>query len=278
MEHKILVFFIGVFFTTSTIWGQTTAIPDAAFENYLETHDANGNIVEVGDDNSLGDGIEANGLVFTDRINAALILSIDNLNINTLTGIEGFNNLETLICNNNNLLTLDVSSNLNLKSLLCGSNQLSDLDVSTNSNLEDLDCSSNQITALDVTNNTLLKSLNCSNNRITNIDVSQNIDVTSLSISNNRIDALLVNNNPDLESLFCASNQILALDLASNTNLKILDASNNSIINLDLSTINTVACPDPQTDPVTLCQGPSSINVSNNQLTSLYISNGFNDW
>lgn len=259
------------------ITAQTTAIPDANFESYLETHDANGNIVEVGDDTSMGDGVEGNGTVFTDRINTVTSLSISELEIVSLNGIEAFVALETLICNGNDLAALDISNNTNLINLLCSANQLTDIDISANTDLEELDCSDNQILSINVTNNVLLNRLNCSNNRISDIDISQNVDITSLSVSNNRIETLNIDVNTELESIYCASNQITALDVSSNTLLKVLDVSDNSIMALDLSAINTVACPDPQTDPVTACQGSSSINVSNNRLSSLIVSNGFND-
>ncbi|PQV46570.1 hypothetical protein CLV33_10968 [Jejuia pallidilutea] len=277
MKKKYLIFLLLTPFCGYILYAQKTAIPDANFEHYLETHDINGNEVAVGDDASLGDGVDANALVFTDRVNIVVSLTVSSLGINTLSGIEDFNSLETLICNGNNLSTLDVSNNINLRTLLCASNKLTGLNISSNANLEDIDCSNNQISILNVSNNPLLIDLRCANNRILDIDISQNTNLTSASISNNRISSLDIGNNTKLESLFCASNQITVLDTSANTNLKTLDASNNSISNLDLSTINTVACPDPQTDPVTLCQGPSSINVSNNQLTSLYLSNGFND-
>lgn len=271
-----ILFFINLF-TICLVEAQTTNIPDVNFENYLETHNANGGVVALGDDTSMGDGIEGNATVFTNRIEEVTSLVINDLGILQLNGIEGFNALEILICNGNELSNLDVSNNLNLKSLLCSSNQLTVLDIAANTNLEELDCSGNQLTLLDVSNNLSLEEINCSDNRISDIDVSQNTALTSLSVSNNRINTLLVNGNLDLESLFCASNQIAVLDVSVNTNLKVLDVSNNLITNLDLSAINTVACPDPQTDPIALCQGASSINVSNNQLTALNIANGFND-
>ncbi|SEQ57313.1 hypothetical protein SAMN05421824_2012 [Hyunsoonleella jejuensis] len=277
MKTHILLFLYISLSICSLLWGQTTPIPDANFENYLETHDANGVEVDLGDDTSLGDGIANNGLVFSDRINVVATLNLSNLNINNASGIEDFDSLETLICNSNNLTNLNVSNNANLKSLLCGSNQLINLDISANINLEDLDCSNNQIVMLDVTNNSLLKSINCSDNRISIIDVSQNTELLSLSISNNRVNNLDITTNTSLESLYCASNQMVSLDVLANTYLKVLDVSNNAITTLDLTTINTVTCPNPQTDPITICQGTSSINVSNNQLMFLNIANGFSD-
>lgn len=277
MDNKFLVSIFVIVLVTFFSQAQTTTIPDANFENYLETHNANGGLVSLGDDTSLGDGIAGNNLVFTNRVDSVISLIINDLSIVNLDGIESFTALETLFCNGNNLSSLDVSNNINLKSLLCSSNQLTSLDVSANLNLEDLDCSDNQITALNLANNTELKQLTCTDNRLSNIDVSLNTALNTLAISNNRLTGLVTNNNVNLESLICANNQIISLDVSSNTNLKILDVSNNSISSLDLSTINTVTCPDPQTNPVTICQGASSINVSNNQLIVLTVANGFND-
>ena len=134
MEKKFFVFVLFILFGILTFQAQTTAIPDANFEDYLETHDNNGGLVDIGDDNSLGDGIADNGLVFTDRINTLLSLVISDLNIFDLTGIEDFTALETLICNANSLSVLNIANNTNLKTLLGSSNQLITLDNSLPTN------------------------------------------------------------------------------------------------------------------------------------------------
>ncbi len=262
----------------SFIEAQTTAVPDANFENYLETHAEDGSIVAVGDMLSMGDGIADNGLVLTERIEDVVLLDVSNLNIADLTGIEDFIALENLFCSNNSLAVLNISNNTNLIALACSSNSLISIDVSSNSNLETLDCSENQIQNLDVSSNFDLKSLTVSGNQIMVLDVSNNTELSVLNVSNNRISGeLVVNNNLNLESLYCASNQITTLNLSANTLLKNLDASGNALTNLDLTMINSVVCPDPQTDPMTICQGLSSINVSNNVLSSLVVANGYND-
>ncbi|GGI58110.1 T9SS type A sorting domain-containing protein [Winogradskyella haliclonae] len=199
---------------SSSLFSQTTSIPDANFENYLETHAEDGSEVNLGDANSMGDGIANNGLVFTDRITDVTSLNIIDLEIADLSGIEDFISLEILVCNDNRLSQIDVSLN------------------------------------------TSLKFLNVSNNRITG--------------------ALNFDSNTNLESLFCASNQINTLNLSTNTVLKNLEVSNNVLTSLDLSNINTLVCPDPQTNPLTLCQGAATINVSDNLLTSLIVANGYN--
>jgi len=276
-SNHIVVLFIMVLLSCFA-QAQTTTIPDANFEDYLETHAADGSVVDLGDDMSMGDGIANNGLVFTNRIDTVVLLNVSNLGITDLSGIEDFIALETLFCSSNDLDVINISNNSNLVSLTCGSNNLTDLNISNNSGLETLDCSENQLQSLDVNSNSELKNLSASGNQISTIDVSNNAELSVLNISNNRIEGeLMVANNSNLESLFCASNQITILNLSSNTLLKSLDASDNALTSLDLSTINTVVCPDPQTDPVTACQDLSSINVSRNLLSSLVVANGFND-
>ncbi|RNC86805.1 MAG: T9SS C-terminal target domain-containing protein [Winogradskyella sp.] len=208
----LLLFFLSA---SQLLRSQTTVIPDVNFEDYLETHTPDGVVVNVGDPESMGDGIANNSLVLTDRISGVTSLNLIDLNIADLSGIADFNSLEILVC---------------------------------------------------------------ADNRLSSIDISSNVNLTLLNVSNNRIVGnLAVNTNTNLESLFCSSNQISSLDLSQNIVLKNLDASNNMLIDLDLSTINTVICPNPQTNPETACQGTASINVARNQLTSLIVANGYND-
>ena len=277
MKNRAIVPFLILICIANVLSAQTT-IPDAIFEDYLETHTIDGTLVSVGDANSMGDGIANNSLVLTDQINMVTFLDVGGLGILDLTGIEDFVNLETLICSNNNLSNLDISNNTNLVSLLCGSNFLSSITISNNLNLESLNCSDNQIEELDLASNLALESLTASDNQLVSIDVSNNTNLNLLSISNNRITGdLLIDNNPDLESLFCSANQITGLDLSIHTVLKNLDVSDNALTALDLSFVNSVVCPDPQTDPVTICQSLATFNVSRNQLSSLIVANGYNE-
>lgn len=274
-KHALVSFFI-ILFAMPFLHGQTTAISDLNFEDYLETHDSNGNIVPVGPDN-MGDGVENNGFVLNTRIENVITLNVSNLDIINLSGIGGFTSLETLICSNNKLIDLDVSLNANLKTVLCGSNRISNLLLTNNLDLETLNCSNNQLNTLAVAALVSLKSLSCSNNQLISLDVSNNNALNSLNVSNNGITGeLVISNNTALESLFCASNQITTLNVNVNTALRNLDASNNLITDLDLSTINTAVCPTPQSNPPTACQGLATINVSQNNLSSLIINNIYN--
>jgi Leucine-rich repeat (LRR) protein len=58
----------------------------------------------------------------------------------SLVGIEAFTALVSLDCSNNNISTLDLSSNRSLQSLSVGKNLLTNLDLSSNNNLRSLNC------------------------------------------------------------------------------------------------------------------------------------------
>ena len=261
MKKHILISLLFILFVYSLLNAQTQ-IDDPNFEQAL---------IDLGIDK------EIDGFVETDSIKDVTYLEISKKNISNLEGIGGFLSLETLICDNNELISINVSANSNLKILLCGFNNLQTLDVLSNNALEVLDCTGNQISTLNTANNGLLEKLTCSDNRLNTIDITQNDKLKALTISNNQLNDLDVTKNLNLESLFCASNSISNLDLSKNGLLKNLDVSNNLIKILDLTDVNVVNCPDPQTNPLTPCQGLGSINVSNNQLTSLIVANDFND-
>ncbi|HUM24387.1 MAG TPA: hypothetical protein PLR80_06160, partial [Saccharofermentans sp.] len=110
--------------------------PDANFRNYvLSNHDKNRN-------NSL----DASEIAVTTQINVPFS------SISSLEGIEYFTALTKLDCYENNLTSLDVSSNTSLLSLNCSFNDLTTLDVSNNTVLKNLDCSTNGLTTLGVNN------------------------------------------------------------------------------------------------------------------------------
>ena len=117
-----------------TLAQTTTSIPDANFEQAL---------IDLGYDTG-----PTNGEVVTDSINTVTTLNVSGESIADLTGIEDFAMLDSLICYNNTLDTLDVSANSALTYLNCDNNQLDSLNVS--SNLTSLSCSHNNLTSLDV--------------------------------------------------------------------------------------------------------------------------------
>jgi len=172
-----------------------TLIPDGNFEDRL---------ILLGIDT---DG--KNGKVKTASIETLTDLSVINAGIKDLTGIQDFKSLKSLVCNANELTTIDISKNIALTELYCNNNLITTLDVSKNINLSYLACFDNQIAVLDVSKNLLLKTLSARNNKIAALDLSKNVL---------------------LETLICKDNVLTSLNLKNgkNTILSILDTRNNS--------------------------------------------------
>lgn len=176
---------------------QTTHVPDAIFEHYLETHDASGNVVSVGDSNSLGNGVDADTYITTSKIANLTTLAVNDLNIADLTGIEDFTSLTVLVASFNHLTTVDLSNNTNLSYLYINSNLLTGLNLNSNTSLISADLGYNNFSSIDLSNNTLL---------------------TTLSIRSNNISVLNLSMLPNFISLDCSYNQLTVLDVRNGNN------------------------------------------------------------
>lgn len=225
-------------------YAQYTLIPDANFEQAL-----------------IGLGIDSgaiDGKVLNSSISGIKSLEIRYTNISDLTGIEYFTNLETLVCNNNKLKSLDLSKNTFLSYLNCDDNQLTYLNISKNVNLKTLRCNTNQLKELDVLNNFKLIDLECGVNVLTNLDVSKNINLDILWCTSNQLTNLNISNNINLTLLVCYYNQLTSLDVSKNTSLTNLMCSNNQLISLNLKNGNNIKL---DTDYLSLAGNPNLICI-----------------
>ena len=204
-------------------------------------------------------------------------LEVYRKSITDLTGIEHFTALTYLVCNNNQLTSLNISKNTALETLYCYNNQLTSLDVSKNTALTYLSCDNNQLTSLDVLKNTALTYLSCGDNQLTSLDVSNNTALTDLSCYRNPLTSLDVSKNTALTYLYCYNNQLTSLDVSKNTALIQLDCSNNQLTSLDVSkntALTSFSCSGNQLTSLDVSKNTALIQLdcSNNQLTSLDVS------
>ena len=261
----------------------STNFPDNAFIVFVRKHDTN-----------------SDGILSPEEIEAAKSMIVKpNFGAKNLKGIEYFTYLETLVCSNleltsldlsgnkkltslhcaNNLLTsLDLSENTELKTLHCeNNNALTSLNVSRNTKLETLNCTNNPLTTLDVSKNTALKDLACSGNALTSLDVSQNTALTELTCYSNALTTLDLSKNTELSTLHCANDQLMELNVSKNTKLFSLNCASNDLKALDLSQntrLSTLNCTDNRLTSLDLSQNTelSTLNCTNNRLTSLDLS------
>jgi len=200
-------------------------VPDVNFKTYLVTNP----LINVNGD---GEIQCSEAYAFTGTIDAGF------LNISNLKGIEEFVNLPILYCNNNDLTSVDLGSNLALLELRCSTNLLEDLDITQNTELTFLNCSSNPLNSINISQNTALEELWCRSNSISNLDLSQNTALTYLDFRNNQISNIDLTQNLNLEKLYCRDNMLTNLDLSSHTSLIVLNAVNNQLTSLDVKNGN----------------------------------------
>ena len=168
--------------------------------------------------------------------------------IANLKGIEHFYNLQTLICNDNQLTSVDLTKNVNLSTLNLSNNSLSTIDLSKNKELNTLSLRNNKLESLDVTNNVNLQSLHVNNNLLTEINLAANWMLEYLDINDNKLNTLNLSyaeylevncqNNKlteisvgDIERLNCSNNNLTGLkfDAYSGVKFKYLNCSDNAI-------------------------------------------------
>ncbi len=111
-----------------------TNFPDANFRSYVaENFDTDGN-----------------GALSTAEIAQVDEINVSERDIASLKGVEYFTALKWLYCYNNQLTTLDVSSNGSLMYLYCQNNRLASLSLSGSPSMWQLSCYGNSIAELDI--------------------------------------------------------------------------------------------------------------------------------
>ena len=195
-------------------------IPDENFKQYLvKLFDLNGD-----------------GEITQDEAEAVTFMDCSGLDIESMTGLEYFIRLDTLICKDNLLTGIDISNNVLLVMFCCENNSIKSLDISSNPELAYLSCHSNQLTAFNAVNASKLEYLNCSsNNALSDLDVSGNAALTALDCSGNHLEVLNLENSAALTALDCSNNQLTALDISKNLEIRSLICSNNQLTVLDVS-------------------------------------------
>lgn len=172
---------------TSMASAQIVNIPDANFKNRL---------IAIGVD------INTDGEIQVSEAAAVTgTLNVSGNAIANLQGIEAFVNITELNCLQNQLTSLDVSSNTLLETLLCGGNQITSINVSNNLNLEVLNIGVNPLNDLDISNCPSLTDLLLFGSNITTLDCSSNTNLTALFIATNTLlETVFLKNGSDESS------------------------------------------------------------------------------
>ena len=230
--------------------------------------------------------LEPKGYLTVSEMMNFTYLNIANKSISSLDGLEQFLSLKELICNNNNLTSLDGVPDF-LQILNCSNNKITSLSVLHWCNsLETLNCSNNRITSLDNLPY-YIKSIDCSNNLLSGmvtikdrsplktLNISNN-SITRLDCTNNSLTSLYVTNCTNMFMLECQNNYLTSLNVSSNTALKNLYCGSNKLTSLP-SLPNNISIVDVQKNQISsissssLPQSLTALDCSNNKLTTLQI-------
>jgi len=261
---KLLLLTSALFFVLFTT-AQIVNIPDANFKTVL----VGDTLINTNQDGEIQVS-EANSYYGA--------IHVDSLNISDLSGIESFTLIYDLLCRNNQLTTIDLSSNTELLSLHLNNNLLTNLDLSNNPNIYYLYCSGNQLSTLNVSNISVLNTLNCDNNQLTNLDVSNNINLISFNCNYNNLNTLDVSNNINLAYFVCNHNQLNTIDITNNPDIFSFDCSDNMLSTLDLSgnfNLSTFRCSSNQLTVLDLSNNPNLVilDCKSNLLQTLNLNN-----
>lgn len=233
---KIKILFIIIVFTTFCN-AQIINFSDANFKTKLVSasslnqiaKDMTGNFFKI-DSNNDGE-IQVSEALQTSYLN------ISYSNISSLNGIEFFTSLYDLEASNNNIATLNVSSNLNLQSLYCSYNQLTTIDLTGLNNLIYFKCNNNNLTSFNVSNLPNLGLIQVAHNQLTSLSISNLQTLNGLDCSYNQLPSLTLVNLPNTLNLNCNNNLITTLDLNGVNGLYSLTCNNNSLTSLFVKVI-----------------------------------------
>jgi len=219
----LLSLFIAFNFCTAS--SQVVNIPDNNFKQALLTYSPS---IDLNNDGQI-------------QVSEALVVDqlwLMNKNIQDLTGIEAFKNIGILICNSNQLSTLQLSGLNKLYYLQCEQNNISSLQLSSLPALTYLDCSNNLMTDLQLTGTEfpLLDVFRCMNNPLlTNVDIHGMPSLDWCEIAGNyNLKKLNVSNSPLITKLLAQANNLDSINISGCVAIRDLLLDQNSLDTLDL--------------------------------------------
>ena len=195
------------------------------------------------------------------------LLTIEGTLKGELVTITANSKWNTLLCEDNQITSLDVKGATGLTSLYCQDNELTTLDLSTLSALTDLNCSNNKLAKLVLTDTQqpALENVNVANNELlTNTTSTTSTTfylklngLQHLNVAGNNFKTLNLTANRNLDVLVCNGNKFdNKLNLAMNDSISAIVAHDNALL--------TVALPSTKGAPLL-----RKVVLDNNKISTL---------
>ncbi len=253
---KILIFFV-LFVNSVGTWAQYTIIPDPNFETALHWMGV--------------DPIQGDGQVLTSNIDTMTELVLGTLQIVDLTGIEDFTELRNLQVEYNNIISLDLSSNVELIYVSIEGNSITNLVLGYLPNLTHLSCGGNplSISGLDLSNCQSLQFLSCGNGDFSTLNLGNHPAIKRIWCTGGNLHSLNVSNTPNLNDLRCGVNPLTEIDFSDTPSLLRFSAPACQLTELDFSNNSQLTWINIQTNPL------QCVNLKNGftSFAELYVYN-----
>ena len=245
-------------------------------------------------------GIRANGDLTIDGVKESAPTNENNYYTLTSQTITIRGDVTSLVCDYNQLTSLDVSGCTALTFLSCRFNQLTSLDLSGCASLKTLYCGSTPLTSLNVAGCTALTTLDCQgNSSLAKLNASGCSNLTTLlyytsglsevnlsgckllksfsCVGNGRLTSLDVSGCTAMTELSCGSNSLTSLNVSGCTALTTLECDGNRLTSLDVSgctSLTTLECCGNYLTSLDVSQNSALTELSceKSQLTSLDVS------
>lgn len=193
-------------------------------------------------------------------------IDIRSAEIQSLTGVESFTNLEELICyppydggdvNDSHydyqgstikggLKKIDLHNNSELRVLDCRNHLITELDLSNNPKIETVICCTNPLTTLIIDKCPQLRALNINSTLLIDLNLTTFTKLEVLECANIGLTSIDVTIYPELRELNINNNKIVTIDLSKNPKLQSFEAWNNNLSALDIRNnpeIRYIWCP-----------------------------------
>ena len=177
-KYRILIILLFITFTSKVLAAPAnTSFTDDQFYNCI--------VVKLNTDGyeSSYDRDATTYVVTNAELASITVLKCNESNIENVKGIELLTNLVDLNLSDNNISSINLTSNTKITNLLLSNNKLSTIDLSKNVNLENLYLNGNKFSTLNLKNNRDLLVLNVNNNKLTSLDLSNNDKLMDLKAS-----------------------------------------------------------------------------------------------
>ncbi len=214
------------------------------------------------------------GILTPGELEEAAYLSLYGPDVKSVQGIEHFKYLDTLICIDVPVQSLNLSGFSRLTDLRCTGCGLTSLNLTGCNLLSRLYCQDNRLTQLDLNGCAGLEEVHCENNRLSGLDVSACGGLKELHCQNNALSGLTLGRKPELVWLYCQGNGIRRLDLSGCPGLLNVSCGSNLLTALDVSTnpqLQVIECENNLLSvlDVSVCRDLGVLTCWGNQLTSL---------